>query len=159
MPNETELERKRMTKEQLAKQLNGREYMHEMLPHEELFAKNDNLLVIFGASDDLCEFRGAFNDEAGCYDGGTVFFTNDGILRSHDCGCEYCGYEEKKRYAYRVNALWCEEDPYSWTFKTKLPHATFDIMEDGEKYCRGIVIDLKEALTAFEAFKQGKKEK
>jgi len=41
-----------------------------------------------------------------------------------------------------VDALWAKEDGYSWTYRTDIPHATFEIVEDGEPYCRGIVIDV-----------------
>ena len=30
----------------------------------------------------------------------------------------------------------------SWSYLTDIPHKTFDIMEDGEIYCRGIVFSL-----------------
>jgi hypothetical protein len=41
-----------------------------------------------------------------------------------------------------IEAIW-GKDGYSWTYKTDIPHATFDIFEDGEKFCRGIVFDIK----------------
>jgi hypothetical protein len=44
-------------------------------------------------------------------------------------------YEDGEKY---IDAVWCEGE-YSWTYKTNIPHATFDIWEDGEKYCKGIV--------------------
>jgi hypothetical protein len=46
--------------------------------------------------------------------------------------------------AATIEALWCKENGYSWTYKTAIPHAAFDIMEDKLKYCRGIVIALKD---------------
>ena len=36
--------------------------------------------------------------------------------------------------------LWCSEHPFSWTYETPVPHATFDVMEDGDLFCRGLVI-------------------
>lgn len=59
-----------MTKEQLAELLNGNEYRDEMTKEQEQAAKQNNLLVLFGASDDLLEMRGAIRDEVGAYDGG-----------------------------------------------------------------------------------------
>ena len=35
----------------------------------------------------------------------------------------------------------------AWTYMTDIPHATFDVMDDGELYCRGIVFALAD-LTA-----------
>lgn len=135
------------TKEQLAALLNGREYGNEITSAEESIAKRDGLLVIFGYSDDNAELRGAFHDEFGCYDGGTLYLSRDGLLPPHEDGCEcsYCGYEKAAAKSAEVDALWGDGiDGYSWRYETKVPHATFEIMEDGEKYCRGIVIDVQD---------------
>lgn len=141
---------KPMTKEQLAALLNGREYRDEITRKEAEQAKKDGLLVIYGASDDLAEFDGLFRDETGCSYGRKIRFGLEGPLEEWD------DYEEKDKADARewftkeadtkfvVEALWCKEEPYSWTFKTDLPHATFDILEDGNKFCRGIVIDSKD---------------
>ncbi len=43
-----------------------------------------------------------------------------------------------------INIIWHDEEGGPcWTYETDIPHATFDIMEDGEKYCRGTVLDIK----------------
>ena len=45
----------------------------------------------------------------------------------------------------RFNCLWSPEElECSWLIKTDLPNSSFDIMEDGELYCRGIVIDVSD---------------
>ena len=36
-------------------------------------------------------------------------------------------------------------DPeYAWIYRTEIPHACFDILENGEKYCKGIVFSLND---------------
>ena len=105
-----------MTEVEFAKILNGREYGLEMTPAEERQAEELGLVVVFGYSDDNAEFRGAIYDEIGCYDGGRVFERGD-------------------KY---IDAKWCDGE-YSWMYDTNIPHAVFDIYEDGEKFCRGIV--------------------
>ena len=48
-----------------------------------------------------------------------------------------------------ISAIWCEYADHpslSWTFRTKIPHETFTIMEDGEPYCIGIVFALKDVV-------------
>jgi hypothetical protein len=136
----------------LAAQLNGRAYRHEITRDEERDAQAAGLVVVFGASDDLMEFRGAINDELGAYDGTTAYITADGLLpswesidRDDEDACER--YFERKRSGSRaIAALWCAEiDGPAWTFKTDIPHATFDVLEDGEPYCRGIVFVLADA--------------
>lgn len=133
-----------MTKEELAALLNGREYRNEITQQEATQAKNAGLLVIFGASDDLIEFYGAFTDEGDCYNGGKFKIHRKGFLGSHEgCECEYCGYKAVAEKCADLEAEWCGHrgaDGYSWTYKTALRYAAFDIMDDGEKYCRGIVI-------------------
>jgi hypothetical protein len=140
-----------MTKEQLAATLNGRHIDNEITRAEELMAKQDGLVVIFGASDDLCELRGAINDESGAYMGATLLISRGKLLppletEAIDVLREHGVYEDvqaTREKATKIEAVW-GEDGYSWTYRTTAPHATFDITEDGEKYCRGIVIDLKE---------------
>lgn len=34
----------------------------------------------------------------------------------------------------------------SWVISTELPHAKFKIMEDGETYCIGIIINIQDVL-------------
>ena len=132
-----------MTKEKLAEQLNGREIGDEITKQEEAEAKAAGLVVIFGASDDLMELRGAIHDEAYPGEEGIVKIHRGGILDSHDdCECEFCGYESKAEKCGSVQSLWCKEADYSWTYKTELPHATFEVLEDGGQYCRGIVLEL-----------------
>lgn len=133
-----------MTKESLAAQLNGREYGDEMRSGECLAAKADGLVILFGASDDLAEFRGAIDDEIGCDDGGTLRLHLGGILNAHEqhCDCHFCGYEAVAKRCATIEALWCKEVGYSWTYKTSIPHSTFEIIEGDDKYCRGIVFEL-----------------
>ncbi len=144
-----------MTKEELAATLNGREYGEELTVEEEKQARASTLLVVFGASDDLCELRGVISDEVGCNNGGTVLIAEDGSLLTSEI--EHDHTEVLERYgvmeyakrirekALKIEAIWCEKDTgYSWTYKTSAPHATFEIVEGKAKYCRGIVIGMNE---------------
>jgi hypothetical protein len=138
-------------KEELAELLDGREYREEITSDEELVAKHSGLVVIFGASDDLMEFRGAIYDECGACDGSKALIDQHGLLPNRqdiedDDVLE--NFFHRRKTARKIEALWCKEDEYSWTFKTDIPHATFEVLEsiDGETthYCRGIVIDMKD---------------
>ena len=129
-----------MTSKELAKKLNGRQYGKEISASEEKQAKASGLVVLFGASDDLAEFRGAINDETGRCDGRDLFITTAGPMDEHEgCDCTYCGFKAAKKTAVKISALWCDEGCYSWTYKTTIPHETFEIMDGSEHYCRGIV--------------------
>lgn len=129
-----------ITKE-LAAKLNGREYRNEITAAEARYAKANGLVVVYGASDDLMELRGAVDEEIGVYGGEKILMSRTGLIKN-ECDCERCPYfPEKTKGAAKIEAVW-DSGGYSWTYKTKIPHATFEIVEDGEKYCRGIVFAL-----------------
>ena len=135
-----------MDAKELAAKLNGREYCREITDEECEQAKAAGLVVVFGASDDLIEFRGAIRDEGDCYDGGTVLIDTKGVLPSWDSVIESeesaQEYFERKAKSRTVEARFAEESNYTWTYKTDIPHETFEIVEDGEPYCRGIVFNI-----------------
>jgi hypothetical protein len=130
-----------MTPAEAAAKLDGNEYGKE--GSKELFAsmKDALLVAVFGASDDLMEFRGAINDEVGSYNGTTAYLTGDGLLQN-DCENESCPHFEKlKEKAATIQSVW-DENEFSWQYDTEIPHEKFIIKEDGENYCEGIVFAL-----------------
>jgi hypothetical protein len=142
-----------MNKETLAEMINGRSYRNEIYKEEEQIAKESGLVVIFGASDDLIEFRGAIYDEIGAYEGTHFTIATPGTEIPIDEDEEtYRKAKEleaipiEKENPTKKNmfeAVWCPNEPKcSWLIKTDLPHSTFDIMEDDELYCRGIIIEV-----------------
>jgi len=124
------------TAKEMAERLNGRQYRNEITLAEEKEARESGLIVLFGASDDLCELRGVIGDEAGCYDGGDLYLTENGF-------CELDEDEEPPANARLIHAWWCLKQPNGetpfWYYTTDIPHETFRIMEDDEVYCIGIV--------------------
>lgn len=125
----------------IADRLNGSAYPFD--PPREIAddARASGLVIVFGASDDLMEFRGAINDELAAYDGTTAHLTSAGLL-TNECGNDECPHFDRlKKSAATIDAVWAA-DGYSWTFATTIPHATFEVREDDENYCRGIVFAL-----------------
>lgn len=127
-----------MTKKELADKLDGRAYgdsFDDVLEE----AKESGLVIVTGSSDDLMEFDGAIYDEGDCYDGGRVYFDLGGV--DHD-GNERTNW---------IDARWCEgvnRDglPASWTYETVIPCERFDIWEDGECYCVGLVFSIHDLI-------------
>ena len=123
-----------MTSKELASSLDGIEYdnfVNFNCDTKEIFkqAKENGLVIVFGASDDLMEFRGAIDDEADCYEGGLVVFSK-----------EYgCGNDSVAKNL--IKAFWCEDD-IAWQYETEITHETFKVMDEGETYCIGIVFNL-----------------
>lgn len=150
-----------MTKKELATKLNRREYREEISPEECSQAKAAGLLVIFGASDDLCELRGVIDDEVQAVDGSVIRIAKTGqllpdeidhreieVLQLHGAW-EFV--QQLRADATQIKIRWCASPDLpdlSWYYETAMSHATFDIIEDGGVYCRGIVIDLKDDTTA-----------
>jgi len=146
-----------MNPTEFAALLNGREYGDEITKDEEQQAKAAGLVVVFGASDDLVELLGAINDEVGAYDGTTLRICPEGLLPewpadsdegwSEDEAEDY--FRRKALGVHAIEAVWSPSEPAcSWAFKTAVPHAAFDVMEDGELYCRGIVFSLADLGTS-----------
>lgn len=126
-----------MTPKEAAAALDGNEYGDE--GSNELFVamRDAGLVAVFGASDDLMEFRGAIEDEVGACNGGTAYLDSHGLL-VNEC---------IKENAATVKAVWAPTGGLSWRIDSQIPHRTFTIMEGQEKFCEGIVfalIDVKE---------------
>lgn len=125
-----------MTKKELAEKLNGRQYGDSFKDVME-DAMASGLVIVTGASDDLMEFQGAIEDEGGCFDGGEVYFDKNGVSQD--------GTER----ANMIETLWCEGANVdgcqaTWSYKTDIPHETFEIWEDEELYCIGLVFSIED---------------
>jgi hypothetical protein len=143
-----------MTKEELAAKLNGSTYPLDLSKELTQAAKAARLVIVTGGSDDLIEFAGAIYDEAGAP--GEILIDPETLQLGQSSADIDRDDEEvlKKYFVYdiavkrlaampKIEALWCEEEGYSWTYKTNIPHATFDVWDDPEtKYCRGLVFSL-----------------
>lgn len=138
-----------MTKEQLAEKLNGRAIGKELNRDEAADAKKEGLVIVFGYSDDNVEFRGAIRDEVGCYDKRKYTLDKEGVLpdweyneeKTKEDAADY--FRRFKPSLPTITAFFGADPNISWTFKTDIPHATFDIMEDGDVFCRGIVFSIE----------------
>ncbi len=134
----------------IAAKLHGMEYPLRDIKAIAAEAKAAGIVIVYGASDDLMEFDGAFRDEVGAEDGTTALFDAKGALpdweniESEEASADY---HARKPMAREIEAVWCPKDDdgkvyASWAYKTAIPHVTFDVMEDGDLYCRGIVFAL-----------------
>lgn len=121
---------------EIAEKLNGIAY-GENISDIEAEAKKHGIVIVMGASDDLMEFSGAIEDEGGCYDGGEVYFDRDGVS------------QDDTERANVIEAIWCDgmnSDgiPATWTYQTEIPHEKFNVWEDEELYCVGIVFSIED---------------
>ena len=132
----------------LAVQLNGTEYPARFPSGLIAAAKEAGLVVVYGASDDLMEFEGAIYDEVGASNGKEVYVDQQGLFPDRDSIVDddelRAFFARQDAKPAKITANW-DTEGYSWTYTTTIPHATFEIVEDGEKYCRGIVFSLPDA--------------
>ncbi len=132
-----------MTKDTLAAQLHGQQYPIRIPQSLAAEAKAAGLVIVFGASDDLMEFRGAIHEELDAYEGRETLLTTEGLFEELTCECRY--YRAAKARAEQdgasLRAVW-DAEGYSWIYDTTIPHAPFDILEGDDTYCRGIVFAL-----------------
>lgn len=134
-----------MTAKELSEMLSGREYGTEITKDEERQAADTGLLVLYGCSDDNVEIAGTYNDEVGAYNGAIVHLTKTGVLQEPNCGQEDCPHYAAARDATKsVQAVWNDKGGPCWTFETDIPHETFNIYEDGELFCVGIVLSVED---------------
>ncbi len=119
--------------------LRGAEFKNTLLAVARL-----GCVVAFGISDDLAEFHGAWGDEFDAYGGKVVYISKGGpiINRCEDEDCPY--YKEEIEMGTPIKFVWRASGDYAWTIETDIPHRTFDILEDGEKFSRGIVFSVEE---------------
>ena len=124
-----------MNAKELAEKLDGREIGAEITTDEAEQAKAKGLAVVFGASDDLMEFHGAVDDEVG-------------IVQTPDCSlgadCKY--FKASLKGVKEIKAVWCGDGKAPWSYETEIPHEEFNIFEDGELYCTGIVFSMEDVV-------------
>jgi len=134
-----------LSKEDLAKMLNGCEYGEEVDRETERLAEDSGLVIVFGASDDLCELRGAICDECGAP--GFVPVMKGGVVEN-ECDSDYCPYfEERVDGASKIEAKWYDghdNDEPAWSFETKIPYSMFNVFYRGELWCVGIVFSIED---------------
>lgn len=144
---------KTLTKESLALKLNNCQIDQEISKADEQEAKKNNLVIVFGASDDLIEFRGAINDEQGASAGHISYiyeyakgFKLIDFCETLDCNNCFLANEilpQILAQSIKIKALW-DKEGYAWSYEVDFPHSTFDVLEGSDKYCKGIVFDLDE---------------
>lgn len=76
-----------------------------------------------------------------CYDGGNVYFTQNGVAYVDDYSCI-------EKYS-KIEAKYCKDkdengEVITWTYKTDIPHVSFMIMDGDMPDCRGIIFRIED---------------
>ena len=145
-----------MTKEQLAEALDGVQYGEEddLINTLEADGPEQDLVVVFGHSDDCVEIRGALNDE----------FSRSGFSLYWNFEHNRVGFVENLegvvedqrdvldglfstfgRKMLCVNNVASWDADYLFQFEPdSIPFTPFKVMDDGELYCIGCVFSLED---------------
>ena len=129
-----------MNKKQLAQELNGRVYGCEITNEEVRQARKSRLVVVFGHSDDGVIMTGAINAEISAYGGKKIRVSIAGKILKNK---EVWVLTEHDVPIRTITAHWSPPDPpTSWLITADFPAEPFDVYEDGELFCRGIVFHM-----------------
>lgn len=133
----------------MAELLDLRQYREEVSPAEDSSARSQGLLIVYGASDDLCEFAGIYSEEHGAGEKTVFEFDGDGafIEKFPDMHEELVkGGWKPPKTAFTVTAEFCPDDfDGTWKMSSSVPteyKSYFYVYEDEDLYCRGLVIDV-----------------
>ena len=145
-----------LTAQEVAEKMNDCVYKNEDMFTDSKLAEA-NLVVVYGASDDLIEFRGAIVEEIDAYQGAIVYLysvkdkwrliTGDQIEELEDTESpllDLIPIEDIK--AHYINGLFCPKGFSGWLIEAKLPNGMasypFSVLQDGDVTGRGLVIDM-----------------
>jgi hypothetical protein len=144
-----------MTVKEWAKKISGFEYPADELDNLNKEMAADGIIIAYGASDDLLEFRGVIYDGVGAWEGVEVRISSRGkgtaFIFDEEENQDSAKFNRKEIAAMqKVKAIWSpkcrdvedngsDEVFASWLIETEIPHEAFDIMEDGGLFCRGVV--------------------
>lgn len=135
---------------ELAKELQGSQYREGFSSVLLQRAKENNLVIICGASDDIISIKGAIDDEVygkvlfakkgqkievadeddDDWDGKFKTFSENGFIELDD---------ETETKGNVLEGIYTEEG--IWRFITEIKHETFEVYEDEELQCVGVVFN------------------
>ena len=141
----------KITKEELAHKLNGIQ-INTISKEDIKDAKDSDLIIVYGHSDDCVEIDGYITDEISAFDGVTFEIDKEGPLGIWENIRENISLHDAKKYIDRkfsghtkkIKAVWDDGSGYSWTFQTGVPYSNFDIFCDKDKFCQGIIININD---------------
>jgi hypothetical protein len=141
-----------MTKEELANALDSTGFTCDDISctlnvPEELReqAIKSGLVFVCGPDYDTMEFDGAIRHRLDRCNGGMAYLDETGLLEKEsgeNCPCIAIRQAGVKTIYANWNDCKC-----LWTYETSIPHAKFNLFDEGELSCVGIVFDLSELKT------------
>lgn len=129
-----------MTPAELARTINGRQYLYELTAQERGLASAFQLVVVCGRSTDLVLFDGVWDLLLPC-PGGDIFIVSAQRAQSaRSADAERCRTTVGGGRFLRTLR---EHQGYTWAYRTRIPHSQFDVLIGDAKYCRGVIFTLE----------------
>lgn len=119
-----------MNTKEWAEKLNNIEYPADEIWDMRKQFEEDGVVVVYGASDDLIEFEGAIQDEGDCYNDEVFYLNKEGLTTSYS-----------KNY---VKVTHPHNGTVQFNYETNIPCEWFNVVEDGELYCKGFVFNIND---------------
>ncbi|MBQ8806584.1 MAG: hypothetical protein IJZ68_09100 [Bacteroidaceae bacterium] len=125
-----------MNIKEFAENLGTRPTGDEVPYHMVCEAQHQRYLVIFGASDDLVEICGHHHYEFDAFRPTTLYVTRNRVYSSDEI------HPTTAKPIHVEYSTPTATNPALWKLTTEIPHATYNIMDGDELFCKGLVIDL-----------------
>ena len=119
-----------MNTKEWAEKLNNIEYPADEIWDMRKQFEEDGVVVVYGASDDLIEFEGVIQDEGDCYNDKVFYLNKEGLTTSYS-----------KNY---VKVTHPHDGTVQFNYETNIPCEWFNVVEDGELYCKGFVFNIND---------------
>ena len=142
-----------MNLKEWAEKLNDCEYGDELSNEDKELLEKDGIVAVFGYSDDNIELEGAMYDELPAYDEETYYWFGKYFV-SNDRINEFLNYVDDDFYAFKplIEPLFEKNSERSYItskpgkdcqfeYETNIPCEWFNVMEDGNLYCKGFVFN------------------
>lgn len=143
-----------MNLKEWAEKLNNTEYGSNDISNANNELEKDGIVAVVGASDDLCEMYGAIYDEFDCYNGTTLYCNGDNFFsekRKEDflmyINDEYPEFYDICKQMFKDNVYYIKISDgkgCQFEYETNIPCERFNVIEDGELYCSGLLFYIKD---------------
>ena len=118
-----------MNTKEWAEKLNNIEYPADEIWELRKEIEKDGVVVVYGASDDLIEIEGDVSDEGDCYKDRKFYLDKNGLT------------DKSENY---IKVTHPKNGTAQFEYETNIPCEWFNIMEDGDLYCKGFVFNIND---------------
>lgn len=127
-----------MTSLELSTELNGRDADDKFTRYVVKISKENKLVIVTAIGRDTVFFNGAITEEFDLFKGGAIYLIKEGN--------EYVAYTKQsdKGDRKKIEAFYESSRIFQWSFRTLIPHSTFDVKKGDKNFCKAIVFSLED---------------